>query len=247
LDRTIRIWDASTGESRREPLTGHTSFVNCVAFSADRHYLASGASDNTIRVWDVTQGFVEIAAATLGSSAWSLSFSPTSNRLVSGSVDGALRFWNINAGKLEQIGEVIYGHSGWVYSVAFSPDGLSVASGSEDKSVKIWTVPTTSPRPPAATDSDRIMEISPNEAISSFLDQRGSPVLSDTSYIDEEGWMRDSRREDSRRLFWVPEENREFFWWPRNTAVIVKNIVTRVDFPRFVHGDNWAECRLKVV
>ncbi len=54
--------------------------------------------------------------------------------------------------------------------------------------------------------------------------------------------MRDSRGEDSRRLFWVPKENRKFFWRPRNTAVIVADIVTKFDFSRFVHGDNWTEC-----
>ncbi len=84
-------------ESRTEPLIGHTGVVLCVAISADGHYLASSSNDKTIRVWDVTQEFAEIAAThTLGSTVRSLSFSPTSNRLVSGFDDGTLRFWNIN-------------------------------------------------------------------------------------------------------------------------------------------------------
>ncbi len=76
------------------------------------------------------------------------------------------------------------------------------------------------------------------------LDRHRCPVLSDASYIDEDGWMHDSRREGSRRLFWVPEENRDGFWCPRNTAVMAR-IVTKIDFSGFVHGDNWAECRLQ--
>ncbi len=126
-------------------LTGHTGAVYCVAFSADGHWLASGSADETICLWDVAQGFVEIAAATLESLVWSVSFSPNCTSLVSGSNDGALCFWNISPANLCQFGEAIYGHSGPVYSVAFSPDGLSVASGSEDKSVKIWTVPPIRP------------------------------------------------------------------------------------------------------
>jgi len=238
-DRTIRIWDASTGKSRTEPLIGHTNWVGCVAFSADGHYLASGAGDETIHLWDITQGFAELATATLGSLVHSLSFSPNSNRLVSGSSEGALRFWSIRSGTLEQVGEAIYGHVDVVASVAFSPDGLSVASGSWDCSVKIWTVPTASARPPAV---HRIAETlaSPMETIT--LDRRRCPVLSDGSYIDEDGWMRDSRGEDSKRLFWVPRESRGGFWWPRNTAVIARTI-TKIDFTRFVDGDNWAECR----
>ncbi len=152
------------------------------------------------------------ATHALGSLVYLLSFSPTSNCLVSGFNDGTLRFWNINSGNLEQIGEAIHGHSGIVWSVAFSPDGLSVASGSEDKSIKIWMVPTTSTRPPGTSLTDYIHGIpltccsSRGQDYGNFserssfkfldLDRRGNPVLSDTSYIDEGGWMRDSRGEN---------------------------------------------------
>ena len=78
-----------------------------------------------------------------------------------------------------------------------------------------------------------------NEAFG--LVQRGNPVVRDEWYIDEYGWMRDSRREDAKILFWVPKENRTGFWFPRNTAVIHKH-VTKIDFSRFVHGEDWAQC-----
>jgi len=228
---------------------GHTGDVLCVAFSADGRWLASGSGDEMIRLWDVTREFAEISSATSESPVWSLSFSPNSDRLVSGSFYGALRFWNISSGILEQLGETIYGHdghntirSGGVISVVFSPDGLFVASGSYDGSVKLWTVPTTFIRLPAAVH--KITEKAPNEA--GFLYRRGCPILSDGSYIDQDGWMRDSRGEDSRRLFWVPHVNRVGFWWPRNTAVIART-VTKIDFSRFAHGENWAECRSGVV
>jgi len=217
-------------------LKAHTGAALCVAFSADGCYLASGSTDETIRLWDVTQGFAEIAATHTSRSLFRpLSFSPTSNCLVSGSNDGTLYFWDIRSGKFEQVGEVINGESGCVYSVAFSPDGLSVASGSEDTSVKIWAVPTTSNQSPAVP---KIMGESVTEETYS-LDRHGHAVLSDESFIDEDGWMRDSRGKDSRRLFWVPKDRREVFRKPQDDG----RIGTRIDFTRFVHGGHWVECR----
>ncbi|MBF0583353.1 MAG: AAA family ATPase [Magnetococcales bacterium] len=53
--RSIRLWDANTGQSR-PPLKRHTSWVRSLAFSPDSAYLASAADDTVLYLWDLTRG-----------------------------------------------------------------------------------------------------------------------------------------------------------------------------------------------
>ncbi len=57
FDKTLRIWDASTGHPVGEPLEGHTDWVNAVAYSPDTKYIVSGSWDHTLRIWDATTGY----------------------------------------------------------------------------------------------------------------------------------------------------------------------------------------------
>src|SRR5205807_1069769 len=55
LDKTVKVWDAHTGQ---ETLTieGHIGYVTSVAFSSDGRRIASGSYDNTVKVWDAQTG-----------------------------------------------------------------------------------------------------------------------------------------------------------------------------------------------
>ena len=54
FDRTIRVWNATTGETAAGPFTGHTGPVRSVAFSPDGQHIVSGSEDRTIRASNVT-------------------------------------------------------------------------------------------------------------------------------------------------------------------------------------------------
>ena len=50
-DKTIRIWDASTGNLLFGPFWGHTGIVNSVYFFPDGRRFVSGSHDGAIRIW----------------------------------------------------------------------------------------------------------------------------------------------------------------------------------------------------
>jgi len=55
FDKTVRLWDAATGEERQK-LEGHDDCVSIVAFSPDGKTVASGSFDKTVRLWDAATG-----------------------------------------------------------------------------------------------------------------------------------------------------------------------------------------------
>ena len=68
-DKTIRVWDAETGEEVVGPLKGHSDWVMSVAFSPDGRRIVSGSDDKTIRVWDAETG-EEVMGPLKGHSDW---------------------------------------------------------------------------------------------------------------------------------------------------------------------------------
>ena len=118
-------------------LSGHTGFVEAVAFSPDSTIFASGSSDSTVRFWDVGT-LSNIATLEGDSQVRSVAFSPDGRTLASGMADGTVRLWEVetetHTGTLE--GDLV------VHSVAFSPDGSILAVGLDGGTVKLWDLET---------------------------------------------------------------------------------------------------------
>ena len=55
VDKTIRIWDATTGEPIGSPLAGHNAPVTQLEF-IDADTVVSSSEDGTTRAWDVATG-----------------------------------------------------------------------------------------------------------------------------------------------------------------------------------------------
>jgi len=123
--------------SELRTLTGHGNYVRSVAFSPDGNTLASGSSDQTIKLWRVRDGRLMKTITGHGNWVRSVAFSPDGNTLASGSYDNTIKLWRVSDGKLMK---TLTGHGSSVLSVAFSPDGKTLASGSEDNTIKLWGV-----------------------------------------------------------------------------------------------------------
>lgn len=116
-------------------LTGHLDNVRSIDFSPDGKTLVSGSNDNTIKLWDLTDGHTINTFNGHTDDVRSVSFSPDGNSIVSGSDDNKIMIWRTNDSRLIR---TISGHKSLVLSVSISPDGLTIASGSGDNTAKLW-------------------------------------------------------------------------------------------------------------
>jgi len=96
-DRTVRLWEAMTGQPIGKPFQGHTAGVWSVAFSPDGTRLASASEDRTVRLWEATTG-QPVGKPFEGHTAAvsKVAFSPDGTRLVSAGEDGTVRLWNVD-------------------------------------------------------------------------------------------------------------------------------------------------------
>ena len=91
-DRTVKIWDAATGECL-QTLEGHSESVYSAAFSHDSKQAASASGERTVKIWDAATGQCLQTLEGHSESVISVVFSPDGKILASGSTNGTVRLW----------------------------------------------------------------------------------------------------------------------------------------------------------
>ena len=140
-DKTIRVWDTSTGGIvrvlRGQTGKGEEGSIFAAALSPDDRLLAVGGytKNDEIRLINFQTGEVKALLKGHKNVILGLAFSPNGNRLISGSGDKTVRIWDVNTQKTIHI---LKGHTEVIYAVAFSPDGTFAATGSTDDTFKLW-------------------------------------------------------------------------------------------------------------
>ncbi|KLO18821.1 WD40 repeat-like protein [Schizopora paradoxa] len=138
-DKTIRIWDAYSGEAIAGPskILVHTDELMSLSISPDGQRIVSACRDGSLWVWDVDSGRCTVASEVKDDKTTSVAYSPDPNRkwIASGSSSGMVNIWDVTNVTLKSSS---LKHKGIVNSVAFTPDGTRLVSGSDDGTMIIW-------------------------------------------------------------------------------------------------------------
>lgn len=146
-DRAAIIWDVASGEAKATLLGRHENFIECCAFappssyehlatlaglkrpppaSSSAEYIATGARDNTINIWDVRGTLIKTL---IGHDNWvrGLVFHPGGKYLISVGDDKTIRCWDLSQeGRLvKTIGDA---HGHFVSCIRWAPNVVNDVS-----------------------------------------------------------------------------------------------------------------------
>ena len=127
---------------KQTQLIGHKWQVSCLEFSPDGVFLASGAWDKCVHIWDLSilDSVVKLEGhdGPVTCLAWRPADNPREFGIVAtGSADNTAKLWDSGNGRKL---ETLQNHTGWVLGASFTNGGDVLATSSWDKSVCLWNV-----------------------------------------------------------------------------------------------------------
>jgi len=147
---TVAI-DAADRGVARQTLRGHTDRIWTASFSPDGTLLATGSSDNTVRVWTLGTN----SATRLGghhARVVAVAFSPDGAHLASVGHDGEVCVYDAEG---TQNVDCDSSHRGAANALAWSPDSATLATIGADESIRIRSATSSEPRAVLHAKTDR--------------------------------------------------------------------------------------------
>ncbi|TDL22067.1 hypothetical protein BD410DRAFT_866151 [Rickenella mellea] len=169
LDRTVRTWDAATGEEIHSVSLNTTRKITPKSFSDDGLRMAA-SSHGQIEVWDTNTG-EEVCPPIKGHfhAVWPVVFTPDKSVALSGACGETLQLWAVVPGKRPSQGT--QRHTVAPDGIAFSPDGLRVRSYAAD-GTRFWD-----------TASGRELKMHPHDDSAVFATDSSAVISSDGKAI----------------------------------------------------------------
>ena len=106
-----------------------------LAFSANNEFLASGALDGRLKVWNVNKRELEFEMSEHQGSIQYVLFSPDNKILASASRDRTIRLTDTES---REVAGILEGHTDYVNCLSYSKDGKRLASVGHDGKLIVW-------------------------------------------------------------------------------------------------------------
>ncbi|ODQ77754.1 hypothetical protein BABINDRAFT_40779 [Babjeviella inositovora NRRL Y-12698] len=118
-------------------ITGHQGWVRSIAIEPENKWFATGASDATIKIWDLASSRLKVTLAGHIMPVRGLVVSERHPYLFSASEDKTVKNWDLEKNKIVRD---YYGHVSSVYALDLHPHLDVLASAGRDAVVRVWDV-----------------------------------------------------------------------------------------------------------
>ena len=135
-DRTIRVWNASTGQQLRV-LRGHTEAASSVAVSPDGVHAVSGGADGCVHLWDLTRDAESSTYAGFADGVMGMAVTRDEKTLIAASDDYKVYVFDLTNPDAPPH-TTLQGHDHKVKSVLLMAGDTRVLSTSDDATVRLW-------------------------------------------------------------------------------------------------------------
>ncbi|EDQ89496.1 uncharacterized protein MONBRDRAFT_32300 [Monosiga brevicollis MX1] len=135
-DDLALVWSFETWQPL-QTLKGHKDSVTAVGFSPDSAYVATGAMDGEIKIWNVNDG-EEVVSFDCGDDLKWLQWHPSAKFLLAGNAAGAVMMWSVPGGSMSYFS----GHTDAITEGCWLPSGRGFLTTAEDGTLIQWSPKT---------------------------------------------------------------------------------------------------------